>query len=183
MVDGICRLLRAFKNSHPGSGNYGKGRGRIHGHKIKLPEADDSFPPYAKLGDMAIAVVHELIRQRPDVHRQGYGGLVHINNHAAAIADLATYGYPELVPQALASHHHHFRLWKDLPNLADELGPLKLSKHTPHHAAYWNSEDLSYDRALLTHRVKTMFGFDELIELIEDGALKQQAHDTLRYLM
>ena len=183
VVDGIIKLIKQFNNSHPGSGNYGKEKGRIYGHKIVLPETDESFPPYRNMAEMASRVLDEIIGQDPQFHRQGYGGLVHVNNHAAAITDLAHYGYPELVPVALKSHHHHFRLWRDLPNLTAELGPAPLSKHNPHTAAYWTSGKVRYDSALLTHRVKTMFGFDELAELVDDDEKRGKAYARLRYMM
>lgn len=182
VVDGIRKLMALFDNTHPGSGYYGKRRGRIRGNQITLAE-DDGTPRYDDIEGMAVAVMDEVIGQDPDIHRQGYGGLVHVINHAAAIADLAQYGYGELVPQAIKSHRHHMRLWRNLPNLSDELGPLKISKFTPHLAAYWTSGEVPYDRALLTHRVKTMFGFDELAETIDDGQKEKRAYDKLRYMM
>ena len=182
VVEGICKLMALFDGATPGNGYYGKDRGRIHGHKIKLPD-DDNFPPYRDIADMAGVVLDELIALDPKVVRQGYGGLVHINNHAAAIADLADYGYGALVPKALASHHRHLRLWRGLPDVAGELGPMKRSINTPHDSGYWTSDDVPYDRALLTHRVKTMFGFDELVAVIEDDKKREQAYQNLRFLM
>ena len=76
---------------------------------------------------MIEAVLDEIANQDLKIHRQGYGGLVHVNNHAAAITDLAQCGYPELMPAAIASHYRHLRLWRDLPNVADEFGPQPFS--------------------------------------------------------
>lgn len=182
VVDGIRKLLAMFDGQHPGSGYYGKERGRITGNKITLPKSDGT-PAYADLEGMAIAVLDEVIKQDPKIRRQGYGGLVHIVNHAAAIADLWHYGYKEIVPRAIESHREHLRLWRNLPNVANETGPVKVSKFTPHGAAYWTSGNVPYDRALLTHRVKTMFGFDELSGATDDDAKVKQAYDKLRYLM
>ena len=59
-------------------------------------------------------------------------------------------------------------MWRNLPNLPnliDELGPPKSSAHNPDSADYWTSGKVRYDSALLTHRVKTMYGFDELVAL------------------
>ena len=83
----------------------------------------------------------------------------------------------------LRSHRQHLRLWKSLPNVADEMGPVKVSQHTPHKAAYWTSGNVPYDRALLSHRVKTMFGFEELSKAIDEDLKEEQAYDKLRYLM
>ena len=182
VTDGIRKLIALFDTIHPGSGYYGKGRGRISGNKITLPEEDD-IPPYDNLPGMAMAVLDEVIGQDPGVQRQGYGGLVHVINHAAAITDLAQSGYPELVPAAVASHRHHIRLWRNLPNVAGEFGQKKISQHSPHNSAYWTSGEVPYDRALLTHRVKTMFGFDELVQVIDDEKKIRLAYDKLRYLM
>ena len=182
IVDGIRKLMALFNNAHPGSGYYGKEKGRIYGNKITLPE-EEGTPPYTDMEGMASAVLDEIIKQDPNIHRQGYGSLVHVNNHAAAITDLAQYGYGELVPRAIESHRQHLRLWRNLPNLADELGPVKVSKFGPHTAAYWTSGNVPYDRALLTHRVKTMYGFDELAEVIEDESKEKRAYDKLRFMM
>ena len=42
---------------------------------------------------------------------------------------------------------------------------------------------MPYDRALLTHRVKTMYGFDELVEAIDDAPKEKLAFEKLRYMM
>lgn len=182
VTDGIRKLMASFDNAHPGSGFLGKGK-RITGDKVKLPDEDESFPLYQDMAEMADVVLDEIINQDPKVRRQGYGGLVHITNHAAAITDLADYGYPELVDEALKSHHLHMRLWRGLPNLADELGPPLSSKDDPHTAEFWTSGKLRYDSALLTHRVKTMFGFDELVQVIEDDPKRKLAYGKLRLMM
>lgn len=183
IVDGICKLIGLFDKAHPGSGYYGKAKGRITGNKITLPEVEDGTPPYTDVKEMVEAVLDEIINQDPKVHRQGYGGLIHVNNHAAAITDLAQYGYPQLVPAAVASHHRHLRLWRNLPNVAGEFGPEPFSEFSPYSSNYWISGKVPYDRALLTHRVKTMFGFDELMEAIDDERKEKQAYDKLRYMM
>lgn len=182
VVDGIRKLMALFNNSHPGSGYYGKERGRLSGNKIELFE-DDGTPPYTDIEGMVIAVLDEVIDQTPEIHRTGYGSLVHIINHAAAIADLADYGYPDLVPRAVNSHRDHLRLWRGLPNVADEKGPVPVSKFTPHTAAYWTSGSIPYDRALLTHRVKTMFGFDELAAAIDEEAKEKAAYKKLCFMI
>lgn len=182
VIDGIVRLLNLFKNQTPGSGYYGKNKGRIHGNKIALPDDDDT-PEYDDIQGMASAIFDEAVRLTPANHRSGYGGPVHLINHAAAIADLADCGYAELALRAVRSHRQHLRLWRNLPNVADEKGPLPVSKFTPHSPAYWTSGDVPDDRALLTHRVKTMFGFDELAKAVGDESKKKAAYDKLRYLM
>jgi hypothetical protein len=182
IVDGIRKLMDLFANETPGSGFYGKERGRIYGNKVTLPE-DDGTPVYDDIHGMAVAVLEEAILLKPEIHRVGYGGLVHIINHAAAIADLVDHGYAELAQRAIRSHRQHLRLWRNLPNVADEEGPMKVSQFTPHMAAYWTSGNVPYDRALLTHRVKTMFGFDELAAAVDEEEKERAAYDKLRYLM
>lgn len=183
IVDGIRKLIGLFDKAHPGSGYYGKAKGRINGSKIALADGNEGTPHYTDVKGMVDAVLDEIINQDPRVNTQGYGGLVHVNNHAAAITDLAKYGYPELVPTAIASHRQHLRLWRDLPNVADEFGPASFSESSPYTAAYWSSSNVPYDRALLTHRVKTMFGFDELADAVNDERKEKRAYDKLRYMM
>jgi hypothetical protein len=182
VVDGIVKLLTLFNNAHPGSGYYGKEKGRITGDKASLPDEDET-PAYDDIEGMAIAVLDEVINQNAEIHRSGYGSLVHIINHAAAIADLTDYGYVDLLPRAIKSHRQHLRLWRNLPNVAHEKGPVQVSTFTPHTAAYWTSGNIPYDRALVTHRVKTMFGFDELAAVVDEDAKEKAAYDKLRYMM
>ena len=63
-------------------------------------------------------------------------------------------------------------------------GPAPFADFNPYTSAYWTSGKVSYDHALLTHRVKTMFGFDELAEAIDDerkASLRQTAiHDVVQ---
>ena len=42
---------------------------------------------------------------------------------------------------------------------------------------------IPYDRALLTHRVKTMLGFDELAAALDEDEKEKQASDQLRLMM
>ena len=182
VVDGILRLMALFENQTPGNGYYGKEKGRIYGNKIILPD-EDGTPEYDDIEGMIIAVFDEAIKLTPETHRIGYGGLVHVINHSAAIVNLAGYGYSDLMPRAIRSHRHHLRLWRNLPNVADEKGPLQVSKFAPHTADYWTSGSIPYDRALLTHRVKTMYGFDELAAAVDAEAKETAAYDKLRYMM
>lgn len=181
VTDGIRNLIGRFNGATPGSGYYGKKQGRIDGRKVPLPK-DDDFPPYANLPAMATAVLEQLI-QHGSERRTGFGGLTHVINHAAALAELVHHGYGELAKKGLAAHHQHVRLWKTLPNVADELGPETAAKHDPRTPAFWKSLDVRRDRARLTHRVKTLYGFDALVELIEDDAKRKRGNRKLRYLM
>lgn len=181
ITDGIRKLIAGFNGVTPGTAYYGKERGRIDGRKVALFE-DDTFLPYIDLQTMRTAVVDTLIHHAPE-RRQGFGGLWHVINHAAALSELAQYGYQELAITGLTAHHQHLQLWKTLPDVADELGAETPTKHDPRLPEYWQSEDLRRDRARLTHRIKTFYGFDVLVKLVTDKAKREQGYDRLRYLM
>lgn len=179
-VDGLCKLAAGFDGVTPGNGDYGPGVGRVDGRKVPLPD-DDGVAPYADLSDMATAVLTALVDHAAET-RVGYGGLWHVVNHAAAVVELARYGFPDLAAAALAGHREHLRLWKTLPDLTPTKGPVIPAEHDPHLAAYWENGDPRRDGALLTHRVKTMYGFGELASLA-DPALRDRAAAAFRYLM
>ncbi|QEG35989.1 hypothetical protein [Bythopirellula goksoeyrii] len=73
-------------------------------------------------------------------------------------------------PNQFTGLRHHLTLWRNLLNIAKEKGPLQVSKYTPPMAAYWTSEKIPHNRALLTHGTKTMFGFDELATSVDEEA-------------
>lgn len=181
ITDGIRKLIAGFNGVTPGVAYYGKEKGRIDGRKIVLHE-DGTFPPYTDLQTMATTVLDTLIQHAAE-RRQGFGGLWHVINHAAALSELAQHGYQELAITGLTAHHQHLQLWKTLPNVADELGAEIPTKHDPRLPIYWQSDDLRRDRARLTHRIKTLYGFDTLVNLVEDRAKREQGYDKLRYLM
>ena len=181
ITDGIRKLIAGFNGVTPGVAYYGKEKGRIDGRKVALPE-DDTFPPYTDLQTMATTVLDTLIQYAPE-RRQGFGGLWHVINHAAALSELAQNGYWELAIIGLRAHHQHLQLWQTLPNVADELGAETPTKDDPRLPVYWQSDDLRRDRARLTHRIKTLYGFETLVSLVEDKAKREQGYDKLRYLM
>jgi len=181
VVEGIRTLVACFDGGSPGSGYYGKEKGRIAGQNVPLPD-DDALPPFADLVTMANTVVDDLI-QHAAKNRSGFGGLWHVINHAAGLAELARYGYPELAAKGLAAHRQHVRLWRTLPDAAAEFGPETPTDHDPLTAAFWQSGQIRRERAHLTHRIKTMYGFDALISLVEDKTKRSRGRDRLRYLM
>ena len=107
---------------------------------------------------MAEAAIDELIRSA-SMRRQGFGGLFHIINHAAALTELSLFGYRDLAQRGLAAHRQHVRLWRSLPDVENELGPLKRAPHDPRTPEYWSDNSQSQWSARLTHRVKTLTGF------------------------
>jgi hypothetical protein len=180
IVTGIRQLIAGFNNAHAGRGYYGKATGWRTGRQVKLPR-DDTFKKYRNVADMAAVTVAELIATAP-VRRQGFGGLWHIINHAAGIAELERLGYKDLARNALPAHHQHIRLWRSLPNVEKELGPVTKSKHDPRKPVYWKGM-LKRDQARLTHRIKTLYGFSVLKRFIEDKRALAKAEDAFLYLM
>ncbi len=180
VVEGICKLIEQFDGQVPGRGYYGKQRGWITGDQVPLP-ADD-FPPYPSLQSMAGVVVGDLIRSA-SVRRQGFGGLYHVINHAAGLVELSQYGYPDLARKGLGAHHHHVRLWRSLPDVEEELGAVQRAEDDPRTPEYWTAGTLRRDSAMLTHRIKTLYGFFKLLRLVEDEAERSKAEQRFLYLM
>ncbi len=116
------------------------------------------------------------------VKKQGFGGLWHLINHAAAITELDRFGYKELAKKALPAHHQHIRLWRSLPDVESELGMVEKTDHDPRKPAYWEGM-LKRDQARLTHRIKTLYGFFTIRRFIEDEATRKKAEDAFLYLM
>lgn len=181
IIDGICRLIRGFNQASAGSGYYGREKGRIDGDLIVLPDHPD-IPPYSNLEEMIEVVLDELLETAAE-RRQGFGGLWHLINHAASLIDLSECGYVDLAQKGLDAHHRHVRLWRSLPNVEDELGTEAPAEADPCTPDYWESGTLRRDRARLTHRIKTLYGFHRLACLVDDATRLQQAKDALRYLM
>ncbi len=181
VIEGIRELIAGFNDESPGSGYYGKQKGRVDGRKIPLPK-DNTFPPYPDIQTMANIVLDELI-QYESQRRWGYGGFWHVINHAAALAELAHYGYLELAIKGLPAHHQHLSLYKALPNVADELGAETPTEHDPRTPEFWKPNDSRRESTHLTHRIKTIYGFDTLVELVEDHTKRDQSNDKLRFLM
>jgi hypothetical protein len=181
VIDGIRKLVEGFNGTHPGRLYFGKERGWLEGDEVSLP-ADDGFPPYTDEQTMAEAVVDVLIDTASE-HRQGCGGLWHIINHAAALAELPRLGHADLAQRGFAAHRHHVRLWRALPNLEEELGPMRRAEHDPRTPEFWATGTLKRDSALLTHRIKTLYGFFTLTRLVDDPAKRKMAEERFLYLV
>ncbi len=181
IIDGIRKLIDGFKGAIPGRGYWGKEKGWITGDKVTLTE-ESMFPQYDSCQVMANVVVDDLI-QSSSVHRRGFGGMVHVTNHASAITELSTYGFNELAQKGLPAHHYHVRLWRSLPDLSKELGILKPAKYDPRTPEYWNDQPESQLSANLTHRIKTLYGFFTLLRFIEDTEKRKKAQEYYLYLM
>ncbi len=181
IVDGIRKLIARFDNASPGSGYYGKEKGRINGRKIVLKD-DDGVPPMRDLPSMADLVADDLIRHASQ-RRVGFGGPWHVINHAAALAELSQYGYRQLANQGLPAFREHFRLFKTLPDVSQEKGPETPTADNPLDPEFWTPEKIRRERAHLTHRIKTIYGFDALADLLSNEKRQQQATEKLKYLM
>lgn len=180
VIAGIAKLTEGFNTAHAGRGYYGKQMGWLTGNQVEL-EPNDTFPPYASIQEMVDVTISELIATA-SVKKQGFGGLWHIINHAAAVTELDRFGFKELARLALPAHHQHIRLWRSLPDVEEELGAVPKAAHDPHDPEYWKGM-LKRDEARLTHRIKTLYGFFTLKRFIEDETKRTQAEDAFLYLM
>lgn len=180
VITGIRKLTEGFNTAHAGRGYYGKERGWLNGNQVKLA-ADEKFRPYASIQEMVEVTIDELIATAA-VKKQGFGGLWHVINHAAAITEMHRFGYKELAKLALPAHHQHIRLGRSLPDVEVELGAVLKAEHDPREPVYWEGM-LKRDEARLTHRIKTLYGFYTLRRFIDDEATKKKAEDAFLYLM
>ena len=181
VVAGICQLIKRFDGATPGRGNFGKGKGWISGEHVKLaPETD--FAPYNDIQTMIETTIDELIASAA-IRRQGFGGLHHLINHAAGLVELSLLGYRDLAEKGLAAHHHHVRLLRQLPDLESQIGPVAKARHAPRTAAYWAEGNFRRDTAMLTHRVKTLYGFFTLTRFAEDEEKRAKAEERFLYLL
>ncbi|OGV67329.1 MAG: hypothetical protein A3K19_01945 [Lentisphaerae bacterium RIFOXYB12_FULL_65_16] len=181
IIDGIRKLISGFDNASPGSGYFGREKGRIDGRQITLPH-DDAIPPLPDLETMANTAINDLI-QHAAQRREGFGGPWHVINHAAALAELTRRGYRELAIKGLPAFHEHFRLFKAVPDVSDEKGAETPTADAPLTPSFWSPEKIRRERAHLTHRIKTIYGFGVLVELVTNERQRNEASDKLRYLM
>lgn len=181
---GIQKLIAQFDRAPGGRGYYGKPVGWRKADQVPAEELPE-IPAYRDLAHLVEATLNELV-ETAAIRRQGFGGLWHLINHAAGLVELARMGYRGLATQGLAAHRDHLRLWRSLPNVADELGTPSKAAHDPHAANYWQLPDLKRDDARLTHRVKTLYGFSVLLDELDPqrhADLRHKASDALAYLM
>lgn len=180
VLAGIRKLIEGFNGAHPGRGYYGKAKGWFNGNQVKLT-ADSRFPAYESIPQMVDVTIGELIASASK-RKQGFGGLWHLINHAAAITEIHGFGDKDLAQRALPAHHQHMRLWRTLPDVEEERGPVVKADHDPRTPEYWKGM-LKRDQARLTHRIKTLYGFYTIRRFIEDEGTRKKAEDAFLYLM
>lgn len=180
IVAGIRKLTEGFNNAHAGRGYYGKAKGWLNGDQVNLG-SKDNFPKYESVQTMVDVTIAELIATAA-IKKQGFGGLWHVINHAAAITELARFGYVDVAQEALPAHHQHIRLWRSLPDVSSDLGAIVKADHDPREPVYWEGM-LKRDEARLTHRVKTLYGYYTIRRFVEDDATRDKADDAFLYLM
>ncbi|MEZ6096755.1 MAG: hypothetical protein R3C03_21440 [Pirellulaceae bacterium] len=143
-IDGLKKLIALFNNAHAGSGYYGREKGRIPAVDVQLPENPNE--PYQDFSSMAVAVIEELIAKAGN-RRDGFGGLWHVINHAAAVAELAVYGFRDLAVSGIPAHFKHLQLFATVPDVSDELGAETESRFDPHQKEFWTQTELKSDRS------------------------------------
>ena len=178
---GIEKLIQGFNKNGPGRGYFGKERGWINANSI-LKTSELTTPSYHSEKEMAETVIDELI-EGAAIRRRGFGGLFHLINHAAALIDLAHLGFNELAQAGMPAHRHHLELIRRLPDLSDELGKLERSNRNPKTADYWDRKNSTQWSGWLTHRIKTIYGFQTLLEWIDKPSKKAKAEEQFLYLM
>ena len=110
-------------------------------------------------------------------------GSRHVINHAAGLTELSRFRHKDLARKGFAAHRHHVRLWMSLPNVEEELGAVKQARHNPRTAEYWTTGTLRRDSTMLTHRVKTLYGFFTLMRFVEDAEMRKKAEKKFLFLM
>ena len=180
VIAGVRKLTEGFNSAHAGRGYYGKDEGWLTGDQVKLL-ADEKFRPYGSIPEMVGVTIAELIGTAA-VKKQGFGGLWHLINHAAAITEIDRFGFKELAKRALPAHHHHVRLLRSLPDVTDELGAVTKADRDPRDPAYWAGM-LTRDQARLTHRIKTIYGYHTIRRFVQTEADRKKSDDAFLYLM
>lgn len=180
IIEGARKLTASFNKAHAGRGYYGKDKGWLTGNQVKLTD-ENNFPQYKSIQEMVNVTIDQMIQTAP-IKKQGFGGLWHLINHAAAITELNRFGYETVARQALPAHHQHVRLLRSLPDVESELGPQIKSEHDPREPVYWQGM-LHRDQARLTHRIKTLYGYYTIRRLIADQPTQKKADDAFLYLM
>ena len=94
-------------------------------------------------------------------------------------------GDPEDMVHGLKTLQQHLEYYLVLPDLTDELGFLQRASVDPRQSAYWQGSyrQSSQWSGWLTHRIKTMHGFYQLRESLNEDRLRQACDHAFLYLM
>jgi hypothetical protein len=180
-ISGVVKLIRLFDRSGPGRGYFGNDEGwkKVGEKGLEWPR---EAPAVASVESMAEAVIDDLIAFASE-HRQGFGGLFHLIDHAASLVELDRHGFsgPALAGCAALGQHRH--LLRALPVLDDELGVLEKAESDPRQPDYWSRRSSKQWSGWLTHRIKVLYGLDILLPLIESPEKRLRAEAAFRYLM
>ena len=135
--------------------------------------------------DQAIQEVMELFAREVIQRRQGFGGWFHLINHTAALQSLHHMGWESQCQLGLKTLQQHLEYYLALPDLTDELGSLQRASVDPRQSAYWQGSyrQSSQWSGWLTHRIKTMHGFYQLRESLNEDGLRQACDHAFLYLM
>lgn len=177
LVDGIQQLFQMFCTTGPGR-TYLSAEKWVDPRQVPL---EDDPEPYTDEADLVRRTL-DLVREHATDTRRTLGSQHHIINHAAALVDLRRLGYAELGEQGLPIHRDHIRWWLNSPELSAELGSRKASTADAITAEYWANADLDRGSALLSHRPKTIYGFEILASATGDEKLVAEARQGLKYL-
>jgi len=150
------------------------------GETVDISEV--AIPDYDTLVETAEVTIDELIHTA-HFRTQGYGGLFHLLDHAAALIECWEHGFPELAFAGIPAHREHVKYLRTLPDLEAELGPLEKSSLYPTDPEYWARQESAQWSAWLTHRIKSLYGFSVVSAMIEDEEKVRKAKDALRFMM
>jgi len=180
LVNGIVQLITDFEDRGPGVGHVPGQTKLIDPRNLPPPEGLD-LPAYQNTGDMIAAVLRHVL---PDhLNKRGLGGPIHLVNHAAALLDLETLGYDNLVAHGLPAHHQHLDLWLRLPSFpAAENTYRPPNPLDPRTNAYWAEGIQLKDRGGYEHRIKFLYGAYRLAAHIANPADRREFLTNAAYL-
>jgi len=183
IIQGLKRLMQQFDQAAPGRGYFGKAQGWLTGNQIKL-DASQKRTPFISM-DQAIQEVMELFAREVIHRRRGFGGWFHLINHTAALQSLHHMGWESQCQLGLKTLQRHLEYYLALPDLTDELGSLQRASVDPRQSAYWQGSHRQSSQwsGWLTHRIKTMHGFYQLRESLDEDRLRQACDHAFLYLM
>ncbi|MBL9155773.1 MAG: hypothetical protein JNK37_25075 [Verrucomicrobiales bacterium] len=181
-VRGVVRLVEGFDQAGPGRGYFGKAVGWKTGGEVVLPPSGATTGGTPTL-DAAVEGVVDRVIATAGQHRQGFGGLFHLIDHAAGLVDLDQHGHVEAARAGIAALSQHGRLLDALPALDEELGVLEKADRDPLQPEYWARRESVQWSGWLTHRIKVLHGWDTILPVVESAEKRQLATAAFRYLL